>query len=126
MSMRTLRGACGASSLPGARRCIRASSAAPRSSDCDGSNDCTVTVTVDCLQYFGCDMSVDYDVFVSGKNNKIDIRWSSPARRAPSSRANGIALDNSAFQCGPEGKARTSSSARTRTPISASSSTPST
>src|SRR4029077_171319 len=34
--------------------------------DCDGSSACAVTVTVECLHYFGCDISVDYDlVFIS-------------------------------------------------------------
>ena len=44
--------------------------------DCDGSKECTVTVTVNCLHYLGCDVSVDYDlVFVAGKNKQTDIRW---------------------------------------------------
>ena len=27
--------------------------------DCDGSKECTVTVTVNCLHYLGCDVSVE-------------------------------------------------------------------
>jgi len=78
-----------------------------RKLDCDGSNACTVTVVVDCLHYFGCDISVDYDlVFVSGKNNKIDIRWQLAGEKGAAFAANGIALDSSVFQCAPEGEGK--------------------
>ncbi len=75
--------------------------------DCDGSKACTVTVSVECLHYLGCDISVDYDlVFVSGKNNKVDIRWQLAGEKGAAFAANGIALDSSVFQCGPEGEGK--------------------
>lgn len=71
--------------------------------DCDGSKACVVTVNVSCLHFLGCDLSVDYDlVFVSGKNNKVDIRWQLAGEKRAAFAANGIAIDSSVFQCGPD------------------------
>jgi hypothetical protein len=73
--------------------------------DCDGSKECTVTVTVNCLHYLGCDVSVDYDlVFVAGKNKQTDIRWKLVGEKGVEFAANGIAFDSSVFQCSSEGK----------------------
>jgi len=75
--------------------------------DCDGSSACTVTVTVECLHYLGCDISVDYDlVLITGKNTKIDIRWQLAGEKGAAFAANGIALDSSVFQCAPEGEGK--------------------
>src|SRR6476619_1276453 len=65
--------------------------------DCDGSKECLVTVTVNCLHYLGCDVSVDYDlVFVAGKNKQTDIRWKLVGEKGVEFAANGIAFDSSA------------------------------
>ena len=75
--------------------------------DCDGSKECTVTVTVNCLHYLGCDLSVDYDlVFVAGKNKQTDIRWKLVGEKGVEFAANGIAFDSSVFQCSPESEGK--------------------
>ena len=86
--------------------------------DCDGSKECTVTVTVNCLHYLGCDVSVDYDlVFVAGKNRQTDIRWKLVGEKGVEFAANGIRSTARCSSAHPRAKARTSSSARTRIPV---------
>jgi hypothetical protein len=73
--------------------------------ECDGSNDCTVVVNVACPRYFSCDLTVDYDVVVVlGRNRQVDIRWKIAGERQAEFADNGIVLDNSSFECRPEGK----------------------
>jgi hypothetical protein len=75
--------------------------------DCDGSKECLVTVTVNCLHYLGCDVSVDYDlVFVAGKNKQMDIRWKLVGEKGVEFAANGIAFDSSVFQSTPESEGK--------------------
>ena len=75
--------------------------------DCDGTKACTVTVTVNCLHYLGCEIFVDYDlVFVAGKNNKTDLRWKLAGDKGAQFAANGIAFESSVFQCTMESEGR--------------------
>ena len=76
-----------------------------RKLECDGSNACTVVVSVDCPRYFQCDLAVDYDVVVVvGRNREVDIRWKLVAERQVEFANNGIVLDNVAFECKAEGR----------------------
>jgi hypothetical protein len=73
--------------------------------DCDGSKDCTVVVTVNCLRYFECDMSVDYDlILVLGRNKQVDIHWKLEGEKGAEFANNGIVIENSVFECKAEGK----------------------
>ena len=73
--------------------------------ECDGSRDCTVVVTVACPRYFQCDLSVDYDaIVVPEPKRQVDIRWKIAGERQAEFAENGIVLDNSSFECRPEGK----------------------
>ena len=75
--------------------------------DCDGSAECVVAVNVDCTRYFECDLSVDYDVIVVlGRNRPVDIRWTLTGEGRAEFATNGIAIDNSAFECRAEGNNR--------------------
>jgi hypothetical protein len=74
--------------------------------DCDGSRDCTIAVTVECGRYFECDLAVDYDLIVvtGPRNRPVDIRWKLAGEKLAEFASNGIAIDNVAFECKPEGK----------------------
>ena len=74
--------------------------------DCDGTRECTIPVTIDCGRYFECDLSVEYDVVaVTGnRNQQVDIRWKLAGEKQAEFPGNGIAIDNAAFECKPEGK----------------------
>ncbi len=75
--------------------------------DCDGSKACVVTVTVNCLHYKLCDVSVDYDlVFVSSRNNKADIRWQLAGEPGAEFAPNGIVIDSAVFKCGSDADGR--------------------
>jgi len=75
--------------------------------DCDGSKECAITVTVSCLHFFGCDISVDHDlVLVLGRNRPVDIRWKLEGEKGAEFASNGIVVQNSVFDCKPEGKER--------------------
>jgi hypothetical protein len=75
--------------------------------DCDGSKECAITVTVTCERFFGCDTSVDHDlILVLGRNRPVDIRWKLEGEKGAEFASNGIVVENSVFDCKPEGRDR--------------------
>lgn len=74
--------------------------------DCDGSKEkCTVIVTVDCLRYFHCDISVDHDlILVAEPTKQVDIHWVLKGEPGAEFAAKGIDIDPSVFDCKPQGK----------------------
>ena len=68
--------------------------------ECDATRDCTVVVTVSCERFYGCAMSVDYDlVLVLGRDKPTDLHWQLRGDTTAEFASNGIALDSSEFEC---------------------------
>ena len=74
--------------------------------DCDGGKECAVAVDVACVHFYGCELSVDYDVVVvdneRGKNTEIVWRLGGEAGARFAS--NGIVLDDPEFECRARGE----------------------
>lgn len=68
--------------------------------DCNSGQECTVTVTVSCDRFYGCSMSVDYDLIVVNERGKpTDINWVLAGEAGAEFASNGIVLDNAQFHC---------------------------
>lgn len=68
--------------------------------DCEGGAECVVTVNVACTHYYGCDLSVDYDlILVDGRGRRTDIVWRLTGDAGAEFPANGIVLDETEFEC---------------------------
>ena len=72
--------------------------------DCEAGNACSVVVSVECPRYFECDMRVDYDLVFVQARDQVDIRWVLRGEPGAEFAANGIVIDNSAFECRAEAK----------------------
>jgi hypothetical protein len=72
--------------------------------DCDGKNDCTVTVTVKCDWFDGCDVSVDYDLVLvkNARNDRVDITWQLDGPDGAEFPSNGVVVNSSDFECKPK------------------------
>jgi hypothetical protein len=78
-----------------------------RQQTCDGASPCIVNVAVRCERFYGCDLSVDYDlVFVKGRGKPTEITWRLGGDAGAQFTANGIVVDNSGFQCTGREQAR--------------------
>ena len=70
--------------------------------DCEGGGECVVTVNVACLHFYGCDVSLDYDLLlVQGRGRRTDIVWRLTGDADAEFPANGIVLDDTEFECKP-------------------------
>jgi len=67
---------------------------------CDGGDACVIAVNVACARFYGCELSVDYDlVLVKGRGKSTNIVWRLTGDAGASFPSNGIVLDHSEFQC---------------------------
>jgi hypothetical protein len=75
---------------------------------CEGGGACTVVVKVDCERFYGCELSVDYDlVLVNGRGKGTDIVWRLSGETGARFTSNGIVVDSSEFErCAPRADAR--------------------
>ena len=73
-----------------------------RQKTCEGESACTVTVSVDCDRFYGCDLYVDYDVVVvNGRGKHNEIVWRLAGNTVVRFAANGIVVPSSEFNCAP-------------------------
>jgi hypothetical protein len=75
---------------------------------CEGGGACTVDVKVDCDRFYGCALSVDYDlVLVNGRGKVTDIVWHLSGETGARFTSNGIVIDSIEFEpCAPRADAR--------------------
>jgi len=80
---------------------------AAKQRDCASGDTCAIAVNVACTRFYGCELSVDYDlVLIKGRGKSANIVWRLTGDSGASFPSNGIVLDHSEFQCsaGPETK----------------------
>ncbi|HXU66459.1 MAG TPA: hypothetical protein VN707_03790 [Casimicrobiaceae bacterium] len=71
-----------------------------RQKSCRGSGECIVQVRVDCDRFYGCELSVDYDLLVvEGAGKPTEIVWRLEGDVGARFAANGIAVPSSEFEC---------------------------
>lgn len=69
---------------------------------CEGGGACAIEVRVDCDRFYGCALSVDYDlVLVEDRGKGTDIVWRLAGDAGARFARNGIAIDSSEFECAP-------------------------
>ena len=74
---------------------------------CEGGGPCRVDVKVECDRFYGCDLSVDYDlIVVNDRAKRTDIVWRLSGDGGARFAANGVVIDNTEFDCGPRADAR--------------------
>lgn len=74
---------------------------------CETGSACVIEVKVDCDRFYGCDLSVDYDlVLVKGRGKSAELVWRLAGDAGARFGTNGIVLDSSEFQCGPRAEMR--------------------
>jgi hypothetical protein len=74
---------------------------------CEGAAECVVEVRVECERFYGCDLSVDYDlVLVEGRGQRTEIVWRLTGESAARFAANGIVVPSCDFECRPRLDAR--------------------
>ena len=67
---------------------------------CEGAGDCVLEVSVDCDRFYGCDLSVDYDVvLVKDRGKPKDIVWRLTGDTGARFASNGIVVPSSDFGC---------------------------
>jgi len=75
---------------------------------CESGKACAIAVNVECTHFYGCELSVDYDlVLVEDRGQRTNIVWHLTGEPGARFATNGIALDSSEFECAeqPETKA---------------------
>jgi len=73
--------------------------------DCDAGKECVVAVNVTCTHFYGCDLSVDYDVVVvNERGRQSDIVWRLGGEAGAHFASNGIVLDDAEFECRARGE----------------------
>lgn len=76
---------------------------AAKQRECAGDDVCAIAVDVACKHFYGCQLSVEYDlVLVKGRGKSTNIVWRLTGDAGASFPSNGIVLDSSEFQCGPK------------------------
>jgi hypothetical protein len=74
---------------------------------CQGESSCVVTVNVACTHFFGCDLSVDYDlVLVRGRGKATNIAWRLGGDASAQFAANGIVVNDPEMQCAAKSETR--------------------
>lgn len=67
---------------------------------CEGEGACVVAVNVACTHYYGCELSVDYDlVLVKGRGKATKIVWRLAGDPSARFATNGIMINNAEMQC---------------------------
>jgi hypothetical protein len=67
---------------------------------CEGEGPCVIDVKVECDRFYGCELSVDYDlVLVKGRGKRTEILWRMRGDTAARFASNGIVLDSTEFEC---------------------------
>jgi hypothetical protein len=78
-----------------------------RQKTCEGSGECVVRVRVDCDRFYGCELSVDYDlVVVEGAGKRTDIVWRLTGDSGARFATNGIVVPSSDFECAARAETR--------------------
>jgi hypothetical protein len=78
-----------------------------RQKTCDGSGECVVQVRVDCDRFYGCELSVDYDLLlVEGQGKRTDIVWRLAGDSGARFATNGIVVPSSDFECAARAETR--------------------
>ena len=75
---------------------------------CASGNACEIAVNVACTHFYGCELSVDYDlVLVEERGQRTTIVWHLTGEPGARFGTNGIVLDSAEFECAgePESKA---------------------
>ena len=74
---------------------------------CEGAGACVIEVKVDCDRFYGCNLSVDYDlVLVKGRGQRTEIVWRLTGDTAARFATNGIVIPSSDFECAPRQETR--------------------
>ena len=74
---------------------------------CESTGACVIEVRVDCDRFYGCDLSVDYDlVLVRGRGKHTEIVWRLSGDPATRFATNGIVIRSSDFECTPRPETR--------------------
>lgn len=74
---------------------------------CESGSACVVNVNVACEHFYGCELSVDYDlVLVEGPGKSTEIIWRLTGGAGARFATNGIVLDSSEFECGARAEMR--------------------
>ena len=94
--------------------------------ECDSGDACVIAVNVACTRFYGCELSVDYDLaLVKGRGKSTNIVWRLTGDPSRAFRATVSCSTSANSSAAPSRKLR-SSPAPTSTPISAYSNTGST
>jgi hypothetical protein len=74
---------------------------------CETGNACVINVSVTCEHFYGCDLSVDYDlVLVKGRGKSSEITWRLTGESGAQFAGNGIVVGSSEFKCAPRPETR--------------------
>jgi hypothetical protein len=74
---------------------------------CHAGSACPVDVNVTCDHFYGCDVSVDYDlVVIEDRGKRTDIVWRLSGEAGARFALNGVVFDDSLFKCEPRGDGR--------------------
>lgn len=67
---------------------------------CESGKACVIGVNVECTRFYGCALSVDYDlVLVETRGQRTEIVWHLTGEPGARFATNGIVLDSSEFEC---------------------------
>lgn len=67
---------------------------------CDSASACVIAVDVACERFFGCELSVDYDLVLANDRGKAtNIIWRLSGETGARFPADGIVVDSSEFNC---------------------------
>ena len=68
--------------------------------DCESGGTCVIAVNVACTRFYGCELSVDYDlILVKGRGKSMNIVWRLTGDPGASFPSDGFVLDSGEFQC---------------------------
>ena len=80
---------------------------AAKMQSCESGKACVIAVDVACAHFYGCELSVDYDlVLVQDRGKATNIVWHLTGEPRARFATNGIVLDSSEFECGGEPEAK--------------------
>jgi hypothetical protein len=75
--------------------------------ECDSGNACVIAVNVACTRFYGCKLSVDYDlILVKDRGHRTNIVWRLTGETAARFPTDGIVLGSSEFECAPKPESR--------------------
>lgn len=76
---------------------------AAKQQECDEGKACVIGINVACTRFYGCELSVDYDLtLVKGRGKPLTIVWRLAGESGARFPSDGIVVESSEFRCAPK------------------------